>query len=129
MTTVVIDTQILLWAIRGDRRLPEAIRLAMGSDQYRWVLHQVSLWEIQIKYDLGKLPLPQAPRKFLPAAIAALDLAQAPVSNEAIFMVGQLPKIHRDPFDRLLIAEAIVQGWCVATADATFEHYPVRLFT
>ena len=85
--------------------------------------------EIQIKYDLGKLELPETPQNFLPQLIEDSGLNFHPLENKAIFMLGKLPQLHRDPFDRLLIASALVNGWEIATVDTIFDQYPVQIVT
>ena len=92
-----------------------------------WVFHQASLWEVQIKYDLGTLTLPKSPSDFLPGAVSETGFKHASIEDEGIFMLGRLPQIHRDPFDRLLNAHAILHGWEIATTDEVFRQYPVRL--
>jgi PIN domain nuclease of toxin-antitoxin system len=94
-----------------------------------WHLSQVSLLEIEIKYDLGKLELPETPQNFLPQLIEDSGLNFHSLENKAIFMLGKLPKLHRDPFDRLLIASALVNGWEIATVDPMFDQYPVQIVT
>ena len=112
----------------GSARLPKTIQIAARRDDIRWIFHQTSLWEIQIKYLLGKLPLPLPPEDFLPEAIAAARLLEYSIENEAIYLLSKLPNHHSDPFDRLLIAHAMCRGWEVATADRQWERYPVRIF-
>ncbi len=127
MSAILLDTQIFVWAARGDKRLPESIHRMMSREEHVWVLHQASIWEMQIKHDLGKLPLPEPPRLLIPRCVAAMGLSKSPISDDAIYMLGQLPSVHRDPFDRLLVAEAIVQGWPVATVDSVMKRYPIRI--
>jgi PIN domain nuclease of toxin-antitoxin system len=126
MRTLLIDTHIFLWSQFESKKLSENLRKLSTSPTVRWVLSQVSIWEIQIKYDLGKLPLPDFPARLLPPLIEASGYANQPLQDNAIFMLGKLPGIHRDPFDRLLIATAIVNGWEIVTCDPLFEKYPVR---
>ena len=83
--------------------------------------------EIQIKYDLGKLELPDPPQNFLSGLIQDSGLNFHPLENKAIYMLGKLPHLHRDPFDRLLIASALVKGWEIATVDPVFDQYPVQI--
>ena len=128
MRHVLIDTQIFLWMQFQSQKLPSEIRSAMSASGFCWHLSQVSLWEIQTKCDLGKLPLPEAPEAVLPRLVRESGLAFVPLENDAVFMLGKLPKIHRDPFDRLLLTTCIVRGWELATADATMERYPVKIF-
>ncbi len=126
--TVLADTMVVLWSLLDDARLPRKIRAAMRAGGLIWICHQVSLWEIQIKYDVGKLRLPSPPREFLAAAIAAARFTSRPIEDEAIFLLGKLPPLHRDPFDRLLVAHALLHGWPIATTDPNLLRYPVQEF-
>ena len=121
MRTILLDTQIFLWMQLETKKLPVSSERAIKSETYSWQLNQVSIWEIQIKYDLKKLELPESPRILIPRLIKDSGLGFEPIDNEAIFLLGKLPKNHRDPFDRLLISSAIVNGWELATTDALFE--------
>jgi PIN domain nuclease of toxin-antitoxin system len=124
---VLADTQVALWLMLDADEIPDRYRELAMRDDVRWFFHQASLWEVQIKFDLGKLPLPEAPESFLPKALTKTGFARAGIEDEGIFMLGRLPPIHRDPFDRLLIAHAILHGWEIATTDQTFRRYPVRI--
>ncbi len=75
---------------------------------------------------MGKLALPELPSKIFPDLIDRSGFAYDQLQDEAIFMLGKLPPIHRDPFDRMLIATALVNGWEIVTHDSVFEKYPVR---
>src|SRR5688572_25881805 len=107
MRTILLDTQIALWILTDSPRLPKHIRRAAGQDDFCWIFHQTSLWEIQIKYSLGKLPLPGPPENYLPEAIWQAGFEQSSIENEGIYFLGKLPNHHNDPFDRLLIAHAV----------------------
>ncbi len=127
MRTILADTHVALWALLDDPALPDALKKLATSGEAHWIFHQASLWEIQIKYDLGKLTLPKPPSAFLSKAVSETGFRRASIEDEGIFMLGRLPPIHRDPFDRLLIAHAVLHGWEVATTDTVFQQYPVRL--
>ncbi len=114
--------------LSGSPQLSIAYRSAAADPQIRWIFHQVSLWEIQIKYDMGKLQLPKAPAVLLPGAIKAAGFFPGFIEDEGIFLLGKLPFVHRDPFDRLLIAHAVLHGWELATVDSAVAKYPVRIF-
>lgn len=109
-------------------RLPRHIRHAAGQEDFCWIFHQASLWEIQIKYSLGKLPMPRRPESYLPDAIRDAGFHESCIENEGIYFLAKLPNHHGDPFDRLLIAHAIFRGWEVATVDDQWDAYPVRIF-
>ncbi len=127
MRQILVDTQIALWILLEAIELPKRyVELTKQSD-IRWIFHQVSLWEVQIKYDIGKLTLPSAPHTFLLDAVSASGFDRELIQDEGIFMLNKLPPIHRDPFDRLLIAHALVHGWEIATTDGQIARYPVRI--
>lgn len=118
---------MLLWLLFEPERLPAPVRQGLEDLQNRWTVSQVSTWEIQIKWDLGKLPLPEPPESCLPRLIAESGLAYQPLQDAAIFMLGKLPPLHRDPFDRLLVATAIINGLCVCSSNPQVTRYPVRV--
>lgn len=121
----LLDTQIALWLILDDSRMPALARKRLGEADAEAVFHQVSLWEIQIKFDLGKLALPAPPSEVFPGWVSRSGLRTASIEDRGIFMLGKLPPIHRDPFDRLLVSHAIVNGWTMITADEIVKRYPV----
>jgi PIN domain nuclease of toxin-antitoxin system len=126
--TILLDTQVALWILLNSPRLPKQIRETAGQEDFCWIFHQTSLWEIQIKYLIGKLPLPASPERYLPQAIGRAGFQESPIENEGIYFLAKLPSHHTDPFDRLLIAHAICCGWEVVTADERWNAYPVRIF-
>jgi PIN domain nuclease of toxin-antitoxin system len=128
MKSVLLDTQIVLWAGTDDPALPAGFRRALQSEPNHYLLHQASIWETQIKFDLGKLSLPEPPEVFMREAVTELGLEKRQIEDEALYLLGKLPHIHRDPFDRLLIAHAMLHGWEVMTVDDVVQQYPVKLF-
>ena len=101
------------------------MRKILRNPGNEFIYHQVSTWEIQIKYDLGKLPLPRPPSEVLSEWIKTSGMRSKSIEDRAIFLLGNLPPIHRDPFDRLLIAHAVANGWTILTADEIVKRYPV----
>ena len=128
MSPVLLDKHFLLWAVGSSKRIPPALRRALVAGERPFLYSPVSLWEIQIKYDLGKLTLPRAPREFLLPALRESGLREWPLENEAIFFLSKRPPLHREPFDRLLIAQTAVRGWEIASDDPMVQRYPVRLY-
>ena len=126
MRHLLLDTHIFLWSQFAPSKLTPKLTALFNSEDACWHLNQISVLEIQIKYDLGKLELPDTPQKFLPNLIKDSGLNFHHLDNKAIFMLGKLPNLHRDPFDRLLIASALVNGWEIATVDTIFDKYPVQ---
>jgi PIN domain nuclease of toxin-antitoxin system len=124
---ILVDTQIYLWSLMRTQRISSSISAHLANDANVFFASQASLWEIQIKSDLDKLVLPLPLREFVLAAQTTARFQILPIQNEAIYHLGRLPHIHRDPFDRLIIAHAMFNGWPLATADAEMRKYPVRL--
>jgi PIN domain nuclease of toxin-antitoxin system len=129
VTPVLLDTHYLLWIAIHPNRVPTPLAAAMAEGRRPFWYSQVSLWEIQIKYDLGKLTLPGTPRDSLVPGLRSCGLLELPLENEAIWFLPKLPRIHGDPFDRLLIAQAAVLGYEIATDDERVKKYPVRTFS
>lgn len=126
MRNILLDTHLFLWSQFEKAKLSSTILHLLRSRDVRWHASQVSVLEIQIKHDLGKLELPASPERIIPQILERSGFAFAPISNQAIFMLAKLPTHHRDPFDRLMIATALVNGWEIATVDRVFDDYPVR---
>ncbi|MBL7064061.1 MAG: type II toxin-antitoxin system VapC family toxin [Anaerolineae bacterium] len=124
---LLLDTHIFLWFISGDKRLPESMQSNIRDLNNKVYLSVVSLWETIVKYQLGRLPLPQPPGIYLPIQrqkhrIVSLSLDEASASQ-----LANLPQVHRDPFDRMLICQALEHGLTIVTVDAAICAYPVPI--
>lgn len=124
---VLLDTHAFLWFITSDPKLSASADRAIRTGRNRVLLSVASLWEICIKTGLGKLPIPQPLDTFLPAQLAANRIEVLPILSEHAYAVAQLPLHHRDPFDRLLIVQALAEGLPILSADAAFVSYAVEL--
>jgi PIN domain nuclease of toxin-antitoxin system len=124
---ILLDTQIFLWYISGDSKLPVPVLHALRNPENLIYLSVVAVWEAVIKYQLGKLPLPHAPHIYLPEQRRLHQIASLLVDEASIAQLGKLPALHRDPFDRLMICQAIEHDLTFATADSTLMLYPVKL--
>ena len=93
----------------------------MDDEANERFLSDVTLWEISLKHFVGKLPLPEPPRDWIPKQTAFFDLQPLAIDAEAIFRSGELPDVHRDPFDRLLAAHAIGGSFRFVTVDRVFD--------
>ena len=126
---LLLDTHVFLWFISGDKRLSstlqESIRMP-GNDVY---LSVISIWESQVKYQLGKLPLPQPPVIYLPVHRKRHLIESLPLDQPSISQLSKLPLLHRDPFDRMLICQALEHGLTVATVDPEVLAYPVDILS
>ena len=127
MRRILLDTHIFLWMQFETGKLSNNIVNLLNRDDVNWYLSQISVLEIQIKYSLGKLAFAEPPGEWLAALIERSGVEFRLLSNEAIFMLGKLPGLHRDPFDRLLVATALTEGWEIATVDQQITRYPVRI--
>lgn len=123
---LLLDTCTFLWIVGGAAELSPRARAAFVDPANEALLSAASAWEIAVKHRLGKLPLPVAPGEFVPVQRAAHGIEALPVDEEAALHVTKLPDLHRDPFDRILIAQALVGGLVLVTPDGPIRQYPVR---
>jgi PIN domain nuclease of toxin-antitoxin system len=123
----LVDTHILLWWGLDDPRLTPGIRdfVANASNQLFW--SAASSWEVAIKYAQGRLPLPEPPERFILTRLARYRIQSLPILDTHAFSAGQLPGHHRDPFDRLLVAQGLVEGLAIVTSDPVLGLYGVRI--
>jgi PIN domain nuclease of toxin-antitoxin system len=96
------------------------------NPDFQFFIHPVSYWEIQIKYDLGKLVLPKEPEIFIPPLIESSGFFIDEFRVSSVFYLNKLPAIHKDPFDRLLIAHCIDTNAMLMSADSILRKYPIR---
>src|SRR2546426_402805 len=122
---LLIDTHIFLWYISADALLPSNYRDAIRDPANEVYLSAASVWEAVIKHALGKLPLPAAPAEYLPQQRVAHLIASLPIDEAALAHLSRLPLLHRDPFDRILIAQALHQGLTLVTVDQAMRAYAV----
>jgi PIN domain nuclease of toxin-antitoxin system len=124
---ILLDTQIWLWVLGEPARLSAAGRARLRSPANTFYLSAANIWEIVIKHGAGKLRLPDEPVAYLRGRLAETPAAILPITHEHALQLALLPRHHRDPFDRILIAQAQVEGLHVMTADRQFARYPVNL--
>jgi len=124
---LLLDTQAWLWMQASPEKLsPEALDL-VGDSRTELFLSAVSSWEISIKYALGSLPLPAPPFEYVPSRMKSSGVQALPITHAHALQVGELPQHHRDPFDRLLIAQAQIEGLPILTSDRQFAAYKVKI--
>lgn len=123
---LLLDTHIALWAITADRRLTTAARTQLNADEVEVFVSAASLWEIGIKHSLGRGDMPidaeSAAEEFRRAGFQPLSITWSHVSRSAV-----LPPLHRDPFDRLLVAQALLEPLVLMTHDAKVAAYDVGI--
>ena len=122
---ILLDTHVFLWYISADPKLPPAFRAAIQDSANEIFLSAASVWEAVIKSQLGKLPLPAPPADYLPQQREAHGITALSIDEGAMSALASLPQIHRDPFDRLLVAQAIQHGLTIATVDTDLIAYGV----
>lgn len=117
----------MLFAWLESKSLSTRAREIMQAMDNELLYSQVSLWEISLKYSIGKLPLPEEPRVYLPACIRRMSLGRAPLSDEVVYRSTELAQHHRDPFDRILIATAQKMSLPIISSDRVFSDYEVEV--
>ena len=122
MRRLLLDTQALLWWRTDDPTLNRGVHRAIADPANDVFVSAVCIWEIAIKRALGKLRAPDQ----LAASVEAAGFSELPVTFVHAELAGSLPKHHGDPFDRMLVAQAQVEGLTLVTADANILRYPVR---
>jgi PIN domain nuclease of toxin-antitoxin system len=123
---LLLDTCTFLWILGDSPRFSARAREAFAEAENEVYLSAASAWEIAVKHRLGRLPLPSPPDVFVPEQRTAHGIEPLPVDEEAALYVTQLPGLHRDPFDRMLVAQATVHGLTVLTPDEAIHQYAVR---
>lgn len=123
---ILLDTHTFLWAITNNAQLSVRVAQEIVTPNNEVFVSVASSWEISIKYSLGKLNLPQTPDQYLAAQRLKAGFELLLIDEPEVCQVHRLPTIHRDPFDRLLVAQASCYGMLLATNDPIFAQYPVR---
>ena len=122
---VLLDTRTLLWALSDPDRLSGRAREAIDASERFWSM--ASLWEALIKVRSGKLPLPLPAGGYLTRKLSANGVSLLPIRLAHVLRVEELSLHHRDPFDRMLIAQCIEEDWPIVSSDSVFKKYPVRI--
>jgi PIN domain nuclease of toxin-antitoxin system len=123
---LLLDTHVFLWLQTAPERLGPQLRLVQDAAT-GLLVSAASSWEIAIKYRLGRLPLPEPPEHYVPSRLRAVGAEPLAIEHAHALAVSSLPPLHRDPFDRLLIAQARHLGIPIMTADQQITRYPVEV--
>lgn len=123
--TLLLDTHIFLWYVTNNPLLSARHVAAINDPANVVYLSVASVWESVIKYQLGKLPLPAPAHIYLPQQRDANGIAPLLIDDGAMPHLAGLPPLHRDPFDRIIVSQALQYGLAVVTADAQVTQYPV----
>jgi PIN domain nuclease of toxin-antitoxin system len=124
---ILLDTCDFLWFISGDAALSEATRRDIQDARNEVFLSVVSVWEIVVKHGLGKLRLPQSPEVYVPAQRELHRITSLALEESAVRRLAGLPSIHRDPFDRMLVCQALDGGMRLVSSDPVMRQYSVTL--
>jgi PIN domain nuclease of toxin-antitoxin system len=124
---LLLDTNALIWTLEDSDRLTGEPRAAITNPANTVYVSVASTWELAIKVALGRLALPANLAAWLPDALAAQRFTLLPVTLAHTLRVEALPRHHRDPFDRMLIAQAMIEGCWIVTSDQVFAQYGVPL--
>jgi PIN domain nuclease of toxin-antitoxin system len=123
---LLLDTCTFLWVLSGAPQLsPRAADIVHQPDNEIF-LSAASAWEIAVKHSSGKLLLPERPERFVPAMREERGIVSLAIDEESALHASRLALLHRDPFDRLLVAQAIVHGMTILTPDPIISQYPAR---
>ncbi len=123
--TLLLDTHAFLWFITADSRLNADAKSAIENPSNTRLLSIASLWEMAIKHSLGKLQLSSPLEAFMQKHLTVNSIDLFPIDQKHIFALASLPFHHRDPFDRLIVAQALVENMSIVSTDATLDSYGV----
>ena len=123
---LLLDTHAFLWWIINDKRLSQAARRAIADEDNDVLISAVSVWEIAIKHRIGKLPESETLVENMAAKIALEGFEELPITVDDAVRAGQLPGHHSDPFDRMLIAQALARNIPLVSNEPLFDRYGVR---
>lgn len=121
----LLDTHTWLWLLADDPRLRADVMADLRAGETAVFLSAVSSWEIAIKWAVGKMPLPEEPGTYVPSRMDRSGVRGLAIEHAHALRVAELPGHHGDPFDRLLVAQAQLEGLTIVTADAVFDLYDV----
>jgi PIN domain nuclease of toxin-antitoxin system len=126
---ILLDTHVWLWLQASPERLSEAALALLRDGANLLYLSAASAWEIAVKHALGKLPLPEPPSRYVPDRLASSGVLPMAVETRHALHVANLPHHHRDPFDRLLVAQAQLEAMPVMTVDPQIRRYELEVLS
>lgn len=124
---ILLDTVVFLQIISGSSSLSKK-SLALFSDSHNDIyMSVISIWEIILKYKLGKLPLPESPDVMIPAQASRHDIIILPLDEQSVYSLLKIPRYHNDPFDRMLVCQAVNYHMTILTPDKYIRKYKVNV--
>ena len=124
---ILFDTHVFLWALNDDPRLSQRVRNLFVDSDNIVLLSAASIWEIVAKAQAGKLPFPQPAARYLRSQLQKTSVEVLPILLAHVLRVEGLPDHHKDPFDRILLAQALEEKIPIASADKVLRRYPVEV--
>ena len=124
---ILLDTCSFLWLVSDSPELSLNARSLFENPANDVYLSVASAWEIVVKHNLGKLPLPELPHDFIKNNRIRHRIETLPLDEAAVLQLSRLPEYHKDPFDRIIICQAIAGGMTILTPDTHISRYPVRV--
>ena len=128
MTRYLLDTGVFLWSMGSPHRLSAATQKLLAGTENQFFLSAASSWEISIKSFLGKLRLPEPASTYVPKRLTQHGIRSLPMTQIHSLSAGELPLHHKDPFDRMLIAQALSENMTLMTTDRLLDRYHVEIF-
>ncbi len=125
--TYLLDTHVWLWLLGDPDRIRPDLAAELRADSTRLLLSAASSWEIAVKWAVGRLALPEPPATYVPSRMERTKAEALAVTHSHALQVATLPRHHRDPFDRLLVAQAQLEGVPLVTADRALDAYDVDI--
>ena len=123
---LLLDMATFLWIVSDAPELSDRARELVVDSENDVYLRTVSAWEISVKHALGRLPLQDSPERFVAEQKKQQGIEELPLDEESALHLSRLPVLHKDPFDRMLVCQAITQGLLLLTPDELISQYPVR---
>lgn len=122
---ILLDTCTFLWLVTDAPELSDAVRKIFVEIENEVYLSAVSTWEIALQYSLGRLYLPMPPEQYIPEQRTRHEISFLPLHEEATLFLKRVPRMHKDPFDRMLICQALVHDLIILTPDPLISQYAV----
>ncbi len=123
----LLDTNIFIWSLDQFEKLNETAQGILSQKRDELYLSAASSWEISLKAGIGKLRLPDPPEQYVPSRMSMQAIQGLQITHAHALAVSDLPRHHKDPFDRLLIAQARMESLVLMTADSAFKKYPIEI--
>lgn len=125
--TLLLDTCTFIWLCSDPDKLSGAAAKILDDPVNDRALSMASIWEIALKYRSGKLPLPDQPENWLEAQMELQAVEVLPLQRETLYRAAALPPVHKDPFDRVIAADALQRNLCIVSPDKPFERYGCKV--